>query len=154
NGIRPLPRSPFPPAPPAPLRRGFLLPVPDTAAASPGLRSVQPVARLEVLGQACLGAAGLGLVAVFPAHPGRPAHPDRFGPSAGLQAEVRAPVPDQVELDIAPAAIELELAFALPVLAVLAALDDRQVGIQEAVAHRAHVAEVGFEVLAEVIEEQ
>src|SRR5690606_14626950 len=70
------------------------------------------------------------------------------------QAEQGAAVVDQVELDVAAAAVELELAFALAVGRVAAALDDRQVGVEEAVAHGAQVREVGVEVAVQVVEEQ
>ena len=51
-----------------------------------------------------------------------------------LQAEQRAAVVDQVELDVAAAPVQLELALAFAERRVLAALDDRQVGVEEAVA--------------------
>src|SRR5690606_14158160 len=68
--------------------------------------------------------------------------------------EVGAAVPDQVELDVAAAAVELELALALAVLRVPAALDDRQPGVEEAVADRARVGEVALEVVGQVVVEQ
>lgn len=58
---------------------------------------------------------------------------------ARLQPEVRAPVPDQVELDIAAAAVELELAFALAVGCADAALHDGQVGVQKLASPTARV---------------
>src|SRR5690606_1440084 len=77
-----------------------------------------------------------------------------FAAAARLQAEVGAAVPDQVELDVAAAAVELELALALVVLHGAATLDDGQPGVEEAVADRAHIGEVAFEVVGEVVEEQ
>ncbi|MPN61983.1 hypothetical protein SDC9_209729 [bioreactor metagenome] len=47
---------------------------------------------------------------------------------------MRAPVPDQVELDIAAAPVELEIALARAELVVAAAFDDGLVGGQEGVA--------------------
>src|SRR5690606_7295474 len=50
--------------------------------------------------------------------------------------------------------VELELALAFAVRRVAASLHDGQVGVEEAVADRAQVAEVGLEVLVQVVEEQ
>src|SRR3546814_9260267 len=69
-------------------------------------------------------------------------------------AEQGAAVVHQVELDVAAAPVQLELAFALAVGRVATTLDDRQVGIEEAVADRAQVAEVGIEAGVQVVEEQ
>src|SRR5690606_35683544 len=73
---------------------------------------------------------------------------------AALQAEVGAAVVDQVEFDVAPAPVELEPALALAVRRVLAALDDRQVGVEEAVADRPQVGEILLQVGVQVVEEQ
>ena len=51
-----------------------------------------------------------------------------------MQAEDRAPVKDQVELHVAAAAVELELAFPLAIGGVLPLLSDRQIAGQECVA--------------------
>src|SRR5690606_41092247 len=59
-----------------------------------------------------------------------------------------------LELDVAAAPVQLEFAFALAVGRVLAAFDDRQVGLEEAVADRAQVGEVLLEVVMQVVEEQ
>src|SRR5512147_1471909 len=116
---------------------------------------MEPVDRLEVVGKLRLVAAGLGRVAVLPAHQRRQAHQDRLGAAAALQAEQGAAVPDQVELDVAAAAVELELALALAVGGVAAALDDRKIRVEEVVAHAALVGEAGLERPAvEIIEEQ
>ena len=95
-----------------------------------------------------------GVIAVFPAHQRRQAHQDRFAAAAALQAEQRAAVADQVEFDVASAPVQLELAFAFAIGRVLAALDDRQVGIEEAVADRAQVSEIALEIAVQVVEEQ
>src|SRR5690606_1889315 len=63
-------------------------------------------------------------------------------------------VEHQVELHVAPAPVQLELALALAVRGVLSPLDDRQVGVQETVADRAHVAELALEIPGQVVEEQ
>src|SRR5688572_21774996 len=64
-----------------------------------GVRKVagEPVARLQPLAQRRLGAARLGPVVVFEAHPRRQAHQDALGAPARLQPEQRAAVPHQVE---------------------------------------------------------
>src|SRR5690606_8715273 len=77
-----------------------------------------------------------------------------FGAAAALQAEQRAAVVDQVELDVAAAPVQLELALALAVRRVLAVRDDGQVRIQEAVTDGTQIAEVLIEVLAQIVEEQ
>src|SRR5690606_16562746 len=124
------------------------------AARAPLLQLREPVAGAEVVGEAGLGAAGFGGVAVLPADARRQAHEDGFGAAAGLQAEQGAAVVDQVELDVAAPAVELELAFAFAVWRFPPALHDRQVGVEEPVADRAQVAEVGVEVAVQVVEEQ
>ena len=75
------------------------------------------------------GVPGSGSLPVGPAGQRRHRHQDRFGAAARLQAEMRAAVPHQVELDIAAAPVQLEVALALAVGRVLAALHDRQVGV-------------------------
>src|SRR5207342_1190559 len=114
----------------------------------------QPVARPQVIGQSRLGAAGFRGEAVFPAHPRRQAHQDRFAASARLQPEQRAAVVYQVELDVASAPVQLELALAFAMRHAAATFDDRQVGIEETIADRAQVGEVALEVRVQVVEEQ
>ena len=71
-----------------------------------------------------------------------------------LQAEERAAVPDEVELDVAAAAVQLEVALALAERRVLAALEDRRVGGEEMVADAARQREAALEAaLVEVVEE-
>jgi hypothetical protein len=79
---------------------------------------------------------------------------DRLGAPARLQAEMRAPVPDQVELHIAAAPVKLEFALALAVRRVLAPLNDGQVGLQKAIGHALHhgKAAVGAQFL-EIVKE-
>src|SRR3546814_1218073 len=88
-------------------------------------RSFQPVTRPQVIAEARLSAVALRCIPVLPPHARRQAHKDRLGAAAGLQAEQGAAVVDQIELDVAAAAVELELAFALAPGRVAAALDDR-----------------------------
>src|SRR6185312_6607831 len=69
--------------------------------------------------------------------------------------EERAAVPHQVELDVAPAPVGLELALARAVEARAAPLRDRHVRRQERVAHGAHDGEGLVEAaLGEVVEER
>src|SRR4051812_22344089 len=50
-----------------------------------------------------LGRAGLGVPVGPPLHERRHRHQDRLGAAAGLEAEVRAAILDEVELDVAAA---------------------------------------------------
>src|SRR5690606_23394001 len=103
----------------------------------------------------CLGAARLRLIAILPAYSRWQAHQDRLGAAAGLQAEQRSAVEHQVEFDVATATVQLELALALAPGHAAAALDDRQVGIEEGIADRALIAEAVLEAaFVEIIEEQ
>src|SRR3546814_7025636 len=67
----------------------------------------QPVARAQVVLQAGFRAAVFRRIAVFPAHQRRQAHQDRLAAATGLDPEQRAAVPQQVELDVAAAPVEL-----------------------------------------------
>src|SRR5205823_12479355 len=72
-----------------------------------------------------------------------------------LQAEQGPAVPHQIELDVAPAAIELKVALALAIGYVLPPPQDRQVGRQEVVADAALEREAALESpLVEVVEEE
>jgi hypothetical protein len=67
---------------------------------------------------------------------------------------VRAAIPHQVELDIAPAPVGLEVAFALAEGHAATPLDDRQIGAEEGIPHRAHQREAVVEsTVGEVVEE-
>ncbi len=87
----------------------------DAAAGWPAaIRPLQPVAHLNKLAQRRLGTAGLGLIIIFPAHQRRHRHQNRLRTAPPVwQAEQGAAVPDQIELDVAAAAIELKVALAL-----------------------------------------
>src|SRR5262245_51587411 len=107
---------------------------------------VRPVARLEELVvEARLRRARLGMPIVAPADEGRERHEDRFRTAAGLETEERAAVPDEIELHVAAAAIELEVALALAVGSILAAPQDRQVGRQEMIADALEQREAALE---------
>src|SRR6185369_1000558 len=101
-----------------------------------------------------LGRARLVLALVGPTGQRRHRHQDRLGTSARLQAEVRAAVPHQVEFDVAAAPVQLEIALTVTVRQVLAALQDRHVGIQETIGDRSHHREAVHEAaFGEVVEE-
>jgi hypothetical protein len=114
-----------------------------------------PVARpQEVAVEARLGRARLRTPVVTPGDHRRHRHQDALGAAARLQAEQRAAVVHEVELDVAAAPVGLEVALALAVRGVAAAPDDRQVRRQEGVADRAHQREARVEAaLGEVVEE-
>src|ERR1700674_5039275 len=95
--------------------------------------------------QALLGRAGLWMPADLPAHHRRKRHQDRVGAAPGLQAEESAAVVEQVELDVAAAPIELELALAIAEGNAAAPLDDRQVRGEEGIAHPAQELETARE---------
>jgi hypothetical protein len=70
-----------------------------------------------------------------------------------LKAEERAPIVDQVELDVASAAIGLEVALAIGVGEILAPEQYRFVGGEEMAAHALRQSEAVFEsALAQVVE--
>src|SRR5512146_2455267 len=66
-----------------------------------------------------------------PAHERREAHEDRVDVTPALQAEERAAVVDQVELDVAAAPAQLRRAIRLRARRGAAPLDDRDVGGEE-----------------------
>ena len=81
-------------------------------------------------------------------------HQDRFGAPTRLQAEKRAPVEHQVELDIAAATHRLPAAFPFAVGQRAPALDDRQVGGGKAAADRPGQRERTVEIRSrQVVEE-
>src|SRR6185369_9968854 len=86
-------------------------------------------------------AAGRGMPVVAPFYDRRQRHQNRFRAPSRLQAEQGAPVIYQIELDIAAAAISLEIALALIVFHVSAPLGDGQIGAEEAVADALRQAE-------------
>ena len=86
--------------------------------------------------------------------PAAAATQDRLGAPAGLQPEQRAAVVDQIELDVAAAAIRLEFPLALAVGQRPPPFDDRRVGGEEVVADRLRQCERELEVaLGKIIEE-
>src|SRR5690606_11820542 len=74
---------------------------------------------------------------------------------AGLEPEQRAPIKNQVEFDITPATIALEILVGLGPGRVLATLDNGAVGVQITVSQGLHQGKAGVEVArVEVVEEQ
>src|SRR5262249_3544084 len=95
---------------------------------------------------------GFRLPVVTPFDDGRHRHEYRFGASARLQAEQRATVEYQVEFDIAPAAVCLEVALAFAVRCIDAALQNGQVSLEKMVADAFRHGETLLEPeLAEII---
>src|SRR5688500_8958540 len=101
-----------------------------------------------------LGAAGLGLVPVLPARLERQRHQDALDAPAGAQAEARAAVVHQVELDVAAAAQPLPPPLALAPRRADAPADQRQVGGHEGGRAVRDEGEEGLAVaVAQVVEE-
>src|SRR5690625_3950381 len=117
---------------------------------------LQPVPGYEeVPGQGGLGAVRLRLPVIVPAHQGWQGHQNGFGAPAGLQAEQGAAVVNQVELHVAPPAIELKMPLPLTVLHVFAPLYYGQVGVEKAVPHSAHEIKAALEpALVEIVKKQ
>src|SRR5450631_4840415 len=90
------------------------------------MRSCQPVACRQKLGvEFFLGTAGIRMPVIAPARDRRKRHEDRLGAAVGLKAEQRAAIVDKIKLDVAPAAVCLEIALAIPVGEILAPQHDR-----------------------------
>src|SRR5207244_3977071 len=96
------------------------------------LVEARPVPRPQELDQLRLARARLRAVVVAPARHRRQRHEDRLDPAAGLEAEERAAVVQQVELHVPPAAELLKGPLALAVGRVLAPPGDRYIGVEEA----------------------
>ena len=66
---------------------------------------------------------------------------------------MRATVPDEVEFDVPPPAVQLEVALTLAVDRVLAAIQDGQVSVHKGIADRAHHRKPAFKTqFGEIIE--
>src|SRR5438067_85536 len=95
----------------------------------------------------------LGRPVVAPLCARRHRQQDRFGAAARLQAEQRAAIPDEIELDVAAAAIRLKIALSLAVRRILAAREYRLVRSQKVIAHRFRQGEAALEsALSDIIE--
>src|SRR5699024_7126787 len=117
-------------------------------------RVLQPLARLQEIVQACLGAAGFGGPLIAPTRRGRHGEQNGLCTPAGLQAKEGAPVKDEVELDIAATAVTLEISLTLAVRRIHAASDNGKIGIGEAITHGLNQAKSGVEAICiDVIKE-
>jgi hypothetical protein len=118
------------------------------------LGHIRPVLGLEVIvAQFGLEGSGRGTPVVAPVGHGGQGHEDRFGASLGLEAEDGSPVVDQVELDVAAASVELEVALRFGVLFVLVGFDHGQVEAWEGHAQRDTEVEMLLFVCSEVVVE-
>src|SRR5688572_27685206 len=116
------------------------------------ISGLEPVARLqEVAVELRFGRAGGRLPVIAPFGARRQGHEDRLGAAARLQAEERAAIVDQVELDVAAAPVGLEAALALAERQVFPSFEKRYVGLEEMVADRLRQVERGR--LRQVVEE-
>src|SRR6266581_3261664 len=120
------------------LRAGSAKPV-----SGPQELPVQPVFR----------ASRLGLPVVAPFRGRRQGHQDRLDPPARLQAEQRAAIVDEIELDVAAAAIGLKIPLALAVRHPAAALGNGDVGGQKMIADAAQERKAAVEsALVQIVE--
>src|SRR5580765_8479231 len=120
-----------------------------------GRAALDPVLRYQELAvQGFFGRSRVGLPVVAPFRARRHGDQDRLGATARLQAEQRAAVVDEVELDVARAPVGLEGTLALTERSAFAALDDRHVGGQEVLTDRARQRERMLEGrVGEIVEE-
>src|SRR5439155_13298920 len=94
------------------------------------------------------------LPVITPLHERGQGHQYRFGAAGRLQAEQRAAIINEIELDIAAAAIGLEIPLALAVRKTFPALDNRKIGWKKMVADAASKLEARIETaLVQIIEE-
>src|SRR5882672_1206765 len=106
----------------------------------------EPVPRAQkVPVELLLRARRIRLPVVAPFHDGRQRHEYRLRPPARLQPEQRAAIIDEIEFDVATAAVRLKIPLALPIGEVPAALQHRQVCRQEVIPHAAHQSEARIE---------
>ncbi len=72
-----------------------------------------------------------------------------------MQAEQRATVPHQIKFHVTSPTIELELALAYAVIVVFTPLDNRQVSVGKAIAHRLHKTEGSIKIRRiQIVKEQ
>src|SRR6266545_6880141 len=96
----------------------------------------------------------VGLPVVAPLHEGRERHQYRLRAASGLQSEERPAVVDEVELDVAAAAVGLEIPLALAVGEAPPPLENRKVSRQKMLADAAREIETEVEAfLVQVVEE-
>src|SRR6516225_3403215 len=90
---------------------------------------------------------------IVPADHGRQRHQDGLGPPRRFQAEDRAPIIKQIELNVSAAAKLLESPFALPVKVVLTAPGNGQVRFQEGITSVPDESEQLVEIPLQVVKE-
>src|SRR5690606_31407465 len=99
------------------------------------------------------GRTGVGVPVVAPPRARRQAHEDALRTPFGLDAELRAPVEEQVELDVTATPDLLEKLLAFAVSLVTPALDDGHVRLQKSPAGIAHEEERAFGIVAQIVVE-
>src|SRR6266567_3050827 len=126
----------------------------STKCSSSPTRSPQPIAGgQEIAIQLRLLAARLRTPIVAPPDDWRQRHENRLGTPVRLQPEDRPSVVDEIELDIASAAIRLKIALALAVGQVLAPQQHGNIGVEKAVAYASGQCEAMLEVaIVEIVE--
>src|SRR5947207_15720771 len=113
----------------------------------------RPIARLQVhLVQLRFPRARLRAIVIVPSHHRRQRHQDRLDPPARLQAEDRATVVEQIELDITATPKLLKCTLPIAVALILASMNDRQISVKESVAAVADEGEPGVEIPFEIVE--
>src|SRR6266571_3215532 len=115
----------------------------------------EPIPRAqEIPIKPVLLARRVGLPVVAPLHEGRERHQYRLRAASGLQSEERPAVVDEVELDVAAAAVGLEVPLALAVGKAPPPLENRKVSRQKMLADAAREIETEVEpFLVQVVEE-
>src|SRR5262245_59611575 len=92
---------------------------------------------------------------IFPSSERRQRHENGFSTSARLQTERCTAVVYQIEFDITPATIQLELTFAIAPLRAGATRNDRQVRVEKMVTNAALIGVAALEApLVQVVKEQ
>src|ERR671918_2443546 len=83
----------------------------------------------------------------------RQGHQDRLGIAAGLEPELGSAIVQQVELDVAPAPLQLVGPLGGAPWPVEVARDQTRIDVEERFADRAHEREVALEIVLEIVEE-
>src|SRR5690349_76732 len=111
-----------------------------------GSFAIEPVFRdQEVAVQARFVATRSRCPIVAPPDERRERKKNRFGAPAGLQTEQRTAIPDEIEFDVAPATIRLEIALALAKRLVLPSHENWLVSREKVITDRLRQRETAFE---------
>ena len=101
----------------------------------------EPVTRLEKPSvELSLGSVGFRLRIIIPTHQRRKGHEYGLDTPARFEAEAGASVIEEVELDVAPTAVELKGSLGFTVRMVFTSGDDGLIGWDEVVADTTHEA--------------